>query len=62
MKKRILCFGDSNTWGYDPRGGRYDEETRWPMRLQRLLGEGFTVVEEGFNGRTCVYEGVKNAF
>lgn len=56
MKKRILCFGDSNTWGYDPRGGRYDEETRWPMRLQRLLGEGFTVVEEGFNGRTCVYD------
>ncbi len=56
MKKRILCFGDSNTWGYDPRGGRYDEEIRWPMRLQRLLGEGFTVVEEGFNGRTCVYD------
>jgi len=56
VKKRILCFGDSNTWGYDPRGGRYDEETRWPMRLQTLLGEGFTVVEEGFNGRTCVYD------
>lgn len=56
MKKRILCFGDSNTWGYDPRGGRYDEETRWPMRLQRLLGDGFAVVEEGFNGRTCVFD------
>ena len=56
MKKRILCFGDSNTWGYDPRGGRYDEETRWPMRLQKLLGEDFAVVEEGFNGRTCVYD------
>lgn len=56
MKKRILCFGDSNTWGYDPRGGRYDEETRWPMRLQRLLGDGYAVVEEGFNGRTCVYD------
>lgn len=56
MKKRILCFGDSNTWGYDPRGGRYDEETRWPMRLERLLGADYTVVEEGFNGRTCVYD------
>lgn len=56
MKRRILCFGDSNTWGYDPRGGRYDEETRWPMRLQRLLGEGFAVVEEGLGGRTCVYD------
>lgn len=60
MKKRILCFGDSNTWGYDPRGGRYDEETRWPMRLETLLnlqpGNSYTVVEEGFNGRTCVYD------
>lgn len=56
MKKRILCFGDSNTWGYDPRGGRYDDQTRWPMRLQRLLGEDWTVIEEGLNGRTCVYD------
>lgn len=56
MKKRILCFGDSNTYGYDPRGGRYDEETRWPMRLTKVLGEDYTVVEEGFNGRTCVYD------
>lgn len=56
MKRRILCFGDSNTYGYDPRGGRYDENTRWTMRLQRLLGEDYTVVEEGFNGRTCVYD------
>ncbi len=56
MKKRILCFGDSNTWGYDPRGGRYDEDTRWPMRLQTLLGGDYAVIEEGFNGRTCVYD------
>ena len=26
------------------------------MRLQALLGDGYTVVEEGFNGRTCVYD------
>ena len=56
MKKRILCFGDSNTWGYDPRGGRYDESVRWPMRLQTLLGDEYCLVEEGFNGRTCVYD------
>ena len=54
MKRRILCFGDSNTWGYKPTGGRYDEETRWPMRMQRLLGDGYIVIEEGLNGRTCV--------
>ena len=53
MKKRILCYGYSNTHGYIPTGGRYDEDTRWPMRLERLLGEGYAVIEEGFNGRTC---------
>lgn len=54
MQKRILCFGDSNTYGYMPTGGRYDENTRWPMRLEKLLGGNYRVVEEGFNGRTCV--------
>lgn len=56
MKRRILCFGDSNTWGYMPTGGRYDDETRWPMRMQRVLGENYTVIEEGLNGRTCVFD------
>lgn len=56
MKRRILCYGDSNTYGYIPTGGRYDEDTRWPMRLQKLLGEDYAVIEEGFNGRTCVFD------
>ena len=56
MKRRILCFGDSNTYGYDPRGGRYDENTRWPLRMEKLLGRDYTVIEEGFNGRTCVMD------
>ena len=56
MQKRILCFGDSNTYGYIPTGGRYDEHTRWPMRMGEILGEGYAVIEEGFNGRTCVFE------
>ena len=56
MQRRILCFGDSNTWGYIPTGGRYDAHTRWPMRMAELLGEGWAVIEEGFNGRTCVYD------
>ena len=54
--KRILCFGDSNTYGTRPNGGRFDENTRWPMRLQALLGPGYTVVEEGFGGRTTVFD------
>ncbi len=51
--KKIVCFGDSNTYGYDPEtGGRYDENTRWPKLLQQKLGDGYEVFEEGQNGRT----------
>lgn len=56
MKKRILCYGDSNTYGANPRGGRHDESTRWPMRLQTLLGADYTVIEEGLCGRTTVFD------
>lgn len=57
--KTILCYGDSNTYGYEPvTGVRYPEEIRWPCRLKKLLeeeapGENWRVVEEGCNGRTC---------
>ncbi|MBR0462775.1 MAG: SGNH/GDSL hydrolase family protein [Clostridia bacterium] len=56
MKKRILCFGDSNTYGTRPNGGRFDEQTRWPARMGQLLGDGYAVVEEGFGGRTTVFD------
>lgn len=54
--KTILCYGDSNTYGYDPRDGlRYGEEVRWPGVLRRLLGDGYRIIEEGCNGRTCAH-------
>ena len=58
MKKRIVCFGDSNTWGYIPiTGERSDESIRWPARLQEKLGsQDSTVVEEGLTGRTTVFD------
>lgn len=53
--KQILCYGDSNTYGYDPEtGGRFDPAVRWPGRLQILLGEHYHVIEEGCNGRTAL--------
>jgi lysophospholipase L1-like esterase len=53
----ILCFGDSNTWGYDPATtGRFDRNTRWAGVLRNTLGEGYWVVEEGLNGRTTVWD------
>ncbi len=56
-EKRIICFGDSNTWGYDAEtGGRFDENTRYPKVLQKLLGAEFDIVEEGLCGRTTVFE------
>jgi len=55
--KTILCYGDSNTYGFNPENGlRYPSDVRWTGRLQRLLGEDYVVVEEGCNGRTTVFE------
>ncbi len=58
MKKSILCFGDSNTWGYHPKdGSRYPFELRWTGRLQTSLGSNYHIIEEGLNGRTtCINE------
>lgn len=56
-RRRVLCFGDSNTYGYDPaRDGRYGDDERYPMVLQDLLGDGWSVVEEGLPGRTAVFD------
>ena len=52
---KVLCFGDSNTWGYKPvTGERYPKGVRWTS----LLGEyaGAEIVEEGLNGRTTVFQ------
>ncbi len=62
MKKHIVCFGDSNTHGYcaDPTdcadgGNRFGEDERWPCLLQKHLGDGYLVLEEGLSGRTTIY-------
>jgi lysophospholipase L1-like esterase len=55
--KTILCFGDSNTWGYRPDGtGRFDWEVRWPGILQRELSGAARIIEEGLNARTTVFD------
>ena len=48
----VICFGDSNTYGYDPRsylGGRYDVDSRWVDILAEKTG--WTVRNLGENGR-----------
>jgi lysophospholipase L1-like esterase len=56
--KTVLCFGDSNTWGYVPGsdGERFPPEIRWPRRLARSLGEEWDVIAEGLNGRTATVD------
>ncbi len=49
---KVICFGDSNTYGYDPRsyfGGRYPSEYRWVDLL--AANSGWTVRNNGMNGR-----------
>ena len=55
--KVVLCFGDSNTWGYNPRTKeRYSKDERWTGVLKKELGQEYEVIEEGLNGRTTVWE------
>ena len=49
---KILCFGDSNTYGYDPRsyfGGQYPARHRWVDLLAQKLN--CKAVNAGENGR-----------
>ena len=54
--KHILCFGDSNTYGFDPLRGRYDDHTRWTRVLGTLLGPDYLILEEGLNSRTTAID------
>ena len=49
---RIICIGDSNTWGYDPVDG-FRHNNRWTRVLANLMPE-HEIIEEGLNGRTIL--------
>lgn len=55
--KKILCFGDSNTWGFIPGSGqRYPAHIRWPSVLAEILGPDYEIIEDGISGRTTVWD------
>jgi len=66
--KTVLCYGDSNTHGtipldFDfleksliPSEYRLPREKRWTGILQRELGNGYYIIEEGLNGRTTILD------
>lgn len=48
---KVICFGDSNTYGFDPRsyfGGRYEAANRWVDRL--AASTGWQMINMGQNG------------
>ncbi|PWI33360.1 G-D-S-L family lipolytic protein [Vibrio albus] len=59
----LLCFGDSNTWGFVPnKNRRYTPSERWPGLLSQYLPEEWCIVEEGQPGRTSLYEDASCGF
>ena len=62
-KIRILCYGDSNTWGTigrwvegtDKPSECFDAEHRWVDVMGADLGDGFEVLREGLGGRGTIY-------
>lgn len=52
MSMKVICYGDSNTYGYDPRsyfGGRYGIDCRWVDILAHKTG--WEIQNKGMNGR-----------
>ena len=57
MRHEIVCYGDSNTWGFNPlTGARIPYANRWTSVLAEHLKETCHVIVEGMNGRTTVFD------
>lgn len=60
----VLCYGDSNTWGFDPDCAhrsptqRLPYRDRWTSQCQHLLGPRFNIIANGLNGRTTIFPDV----
>ncbi|MBR5516451.1 MAG: hypothetical protein IKU53_00630 [Firmicutes bacterium] len=51
-KKKVVVFGDSNTYGYRGfDGGRYDQDERWINIAQEISSDKFQILNHGMNGR-----------
>lgn len=63
--KKILCYGDSNTYGFIPENfGRYNKSERFSGILSEILAKEFEILEEGMNNRTGFFknpEGLKQS-
>ena len=51
--KKILCYGASNTFGFNPiDDSRFNASTRWTALLQKNLIDSYEIIEEGMCDRT----------
>ena len=51
--RNIVCYGDSNTFGFNPKdGSRFNEKTRWTSVLQNNFKTEYKVINEGMCNRT----------
>lgn len=56
-EKRILCYGDSITWGYNPvNGTRFSYEDTWPGVMEKSLGSGYRIIVEALVARTTCFD------
>lgn len=63
MSGIIICYGDSNTYGYDPcvlAGDRYPEEDRWTEILERETD--WKIEDHGICGRCIPHTGSQIRF
>lgn len=61
---KIICYGDSNTYGYNPHGTpalRYDADGRWVDLVSRTLPESCKIFNAGQNGREIPDNGWESA-
>lgn len=60
---RILCYGDSITYGRIPNSReRYPNNVRRTWQLQKLLGSWYEIIEEGLRWRTTHLNNPVNAW
>lgn len=56
-RKRILFYGDSNTWGYNGKDGtRFPETIRFTGLLEQRFHQQYVILEEGLNSRTTAFQ------
>ena len=57
--KKVLCFGDSNVFGFNPTdGSRYNENIRWSGLLKKYFSNSIQIIEAGCNNRVTFDNGI----